>query len=54
MAMCKMEGINVPIVGIVENMVYFTPVELPENKDYILGKDGNKRVAEDNQFPFFG
>lgn len=52
--MYKMEGINVPIVGIVENMAYFTPVELPENKYYIFGKDGGKRLAEDNQVPFLG
>lgn len=54
MAMYKMEGINVPIVGIVENMAYFTPVELPNNKYYIFGKDGGKRLAEDNQVPFLG
>ncbi|MFD2552890.1 Mrp/NBP35 family ATP-binding protein [Sphingobacterium tabacisoli] len=53
-AMYQMEGINVPIVGIVENMAYFTPAELPENKYYIFGKDGGKRLAEDNKVPFLG
>lgn len=54
MAMYQMEGINVPILGIVENMAYFTPKELPDNKYYIFGKDGGKRLAEDNQVPFLG
>ncbi|MDR2282102.1 MAG: Mrp/NBP35 family ATP-binding protein [Sphingobacterium sp.] len=53
-AMYKMEGINVPIIGIVENMAYFTPAELPENKYYIFGKDGGKRLADDNKVPFLG
>lgn len=52
--MYKMEGINVPIVGIIENMSYFTPAELPENKYYIFGKDGGKRLAEENNVPFLG
>ena len=54
MGMYKMEGINIPIIGIVENMAYFTPAELPENKYYIFGKDGGKRLAQDNQVPFLG
>ena len=54
MAMYQMEGINVPIIGIVENMAYFIPAELPENKYYIFGKDGGKRLAEDNKVPFLG
>lgn len=54
MAMYKMEGINVPIIGIVENMAYFTPAELPENKYYIFGKDGGKRLAEDSGVAFLG
>jgi len=54
MAMYRMEGINIPIVGIVENMSYFTPAELPDNKYYIFGKDGGRRLAEDNQVPFLG
>ncbi|MCI0920440.1 Mrp/NBP35 family ATP-binding protein [Sphingobacterium rhinopitheci] len=53
-AMYKMEGINVPIVGIIENMSYFTPAELPDNKYYIFGKDGGKRLAEENNVPFLG
>lgn len=54
MAMFRMEGINIPIVGIVENMSYFTPAELPDNKYYIFGKDGGKRLATDNNVPFLG
>ncbi|MBL1410706.1 Mrp/NBP35 family ATP-binding protein [Sphingobacterium faecale] len=53
-AMYRMEGINVPIIGIVENMAYFTPAELPDNKYYIFGKDGGRRLAEDNKVPFLG
>jgi len=54
MAMYQMEGVKVPILGVVENMAYFTPAELPENKYYIFGKDGGKRLAADNQVPFLG
>ena len=54
MAMFRMDGINIPIIGIVENMSYFTPAELPDNKYYIFGKDGGKRLASDNQVPFLG
>lgn len=46
-AMFQQENINVPVLGIVENMSYFTPEELPENKYYIFGKDGAKHLAED-------
>ena len=53
-AMYQMEGINVPILGIVENMAYFSPAELPDNKYYIFGKDGGKRLAESNALPFLG
>lgn len=52
--MYQMEGINIPIVGIIENMSYFSPAELPENKYYIFGKDGGKRLAEENKVPFLG
>jgi ATP-binding protein involved in chromosome partitioning len=45
-AMFTGEKINVPILGIVENMAWFTPAELPDNKYYIFGKDGGKRLAE--------
>lgn len=54
MAMYQMEGVKVPIIGVIENMSYFTPAELPENKYYIFGKDGGKRLATDNQVPFLG
>ena len=44
--MFQMESINVPVLGIVENMAYFTPAELPNNKYYIFGQDGGKGLAE--------
>ncbi|SDK88748.1 ATP-binding protein involved in chromosome partitioning [Salinimicrobium catena] len=53
-AMFKQEAINVPVLGIVENMAYFTPEELPENKYYIFGKEGAKMLAEDLEVPFLG
>jgi len=53
-AMFQMEAINVPVLGLVENMAYFTPVELPENKYYIFGKDGVKNLAEILDVPFLG
>lgn len=53
-AMFQQENINVPVLGIVENMSYFTPAELPENKYYIFGKDGAKNLAEDIEAPFLG
>ena len=52
--MLKQEQINVPILGIVENMSYFTPAELPENKYYIFGKDGAKKMAEQFELNFLG
>ena len=48
------QQINVPIIGLVENMAYFTPAELPDNKYYIFGKEGGKRLAEDMEIPFLG
>jgi len=48
------ESINVPVLGIIENMAYFTPEELPENKYYIFGKEGAKNLAEDLGVPFLG
>ncbi len=48
------ESINVPVLGIVENMAYFTPAELPENKYYIFGREGAKNLAEDLKVPFLG
>ncbi len=53
-AMFRQESINVPVLGIVENMAYFTPDELPENKYYIFGKEGAKNLAEDLDVPFLG
>lgn len=46
--------IKVPILGVVENMAYFTPAELPENKYYIFGQDGGKRLADMFEIPFLG
>lgn len=45
------EKVNVPILGLIENMAYFTPEELPENKYYIFGKEGAKRLAEEMDVP---
>ena len=53
-AMFQQDSIQVPVLGIVENMSYFTPEELPENKYYIFGKDGAKYLAEDIDVPFLG
>ncbi|MDB4292107.1 Mrp/NBP35 family ATP-binding protein [Maribacter sp.] len=53
-AMFQQESINVPVLGIVENMAYFTPAELPSNKYYIFGKEGAKHLAEDLKVPFLG
>jgi ATP-binding protein involved in chromosome partitioning len=50
-AMFQMESINVPVLGIVENMSYFSPEELPENKYYIFGKDGAKELAKKLNLP---
>ncbi len=53
-AMFQQESINVPVLGIIENMAFFTPEELPNNKYYIFGKEGAKNLAEDLQVPFLG
>lgn len=53
-AMFQQESIQVPVLGIIENMAYFTPAELPENKYYIFGKEGAKNLAEDLKVPFLG
>ena len=53
-AMFQQESIQVPVLGIVENMAYFTPEELPDNKYYIFGKDGAKHLAEDIDTKFLG
>ncbi len=52
--MFQIPSINVPVLGIVENMAYFTPAELPENKYYIFGKDGAKMLAEKLGVPLLG
>jgi len=48
------EKVNVPVLGIIENMAWFTPAELPENKYYIFGKDGGKKLAEELNVPLLG
>lgn len=53
-SMFMSEAINIPVLGIIENMAYFTPEELPNNKYYIFGKEGAKNLAEDLQVPFLG
>lgn len=53
-AMFRQEGINVPILGLVENMSWFTPAELPENKYYIFGKDGGTKLAKELDVPLLG
>ena len=53
-AMFQQESIKVPVLGIVENMAYFTPEELPENKYYIFGEGGAKNLARDLDVPFLG
>jgi len=52
--MFQNDKIKVPIWGLVENMAWFTPAELPENKYYIFGKDGGKKMAEEYQIPLLG
>jgi ATP-binding protein involved in chromosome partitioning len=53
-SMFMADSINVPVLGIIENMAYFTPEELPENKYYIFGKEGAKNLSEDLKVPFLG
>ncbi|XMO84949.1 Mrp/NBP35 family ATP-binding protein [Algibacter sp. AS12] len=53
-AMFQQESINVPVLGIIENMAYFTPAELPDNKYFLFGKEGAKHLAEDLNVPFLG
>lgn len=53
-AMFMSEAINVPVLGIIENMAYFSPAELPQNKYYIFGKEGAKNLAEDLDVPLLG
>ena len=53
-AMFQMESINIPVLGLIENMAYFTPEELPENRYYIFGKQGAQYLAEDIGIPVLG
>src|ERR671921_1659921 len=53
-AMFGQAQLKVPIIGLIENMSYFTPAELPDNKYYIFGKEGGKRLAEEYDIPFLG
>ncbi len=53
-AMFGQAQLNVPIIGLVENMSYFTPAELPENRYYIFGKQGGRRLASEYDLPFLG
>jgi ATP-binding protein involved in chromosome partitioning len=53
-AMFKTKGIEVPILGLIENMSWFTPEELPENKYYLFGKDGCKNLANELDIPLLG
>ena len=52
--MFQLESIKVPVLGIIENMAYFTPAELPENKYYLFGKAGAKNLSESLNIPFLG
>ena len=52
--MFRNEKINVPVLGLVENMAWFTPAELPNNRYYIFGKDGGKQLAEELNIPLLG
>jgi len=53
-AMFGQAQLKVPVIGMVENMSYFTPAELPDNKYYIFGKNGGKNLAEELEIPFLG
>jgi len=50
----RMPSVNVPVLGIVENMAWFTPAELPNNKYYIFGKGGARALAGELNVPFLG
>lgn len=52
--MFLMESVNVPLLGVIENMSYFTPAELPDNKYYIFGKNGGQALARQFDIPFLG
>lgn len=52
--MFTQDSINVPILGLIENMAWFTPAELPDNKYFIFGQDGGKKLAQENNIPLLG
>jgi ATP-binding protein involved in chromosome partitioning len=52
--MYRQDSIKVPVLGLIENMAYFTPAELPDNKYYLFGKDGGKRMADACEIPLLG
>jgi ATP-binding protein involved in chromosome partitioning len=54
LSMFRQPQINVPVLGVIENMAYFTPEELPDNKYYLFGKEGGRRLAEKYSVPFLG
>lgn len=54
LGMFLMDAINIPLLGVVENMSYFTPAELPENKYYIFGRNGGQALAQQYGIPFLG
>lgn len=54
LAMFRQPQINVPVLGVIENMAYFTPEELPDNRYYIFGQGGGRRLAEQHNVPFLG
>ncbi|PGH38178.1 MAG: MRP family ATP-binding protein [Candidatus Nephrothrix sp. EaCA] len=54
LAMFKQSKVNVPVLGVVENMAWFTPEELPDHRYYIFGQDGGKKLAEKYEVPFLG
>jgi len=53
-ALFRLPAINVPILGLIENMAWFTPLELPDNRYYLFGRDGAKHLAEELEVPFLG
>ena len=54
MSFFMMNGVDIPVIGVVENMSYFTPAELPDNKYYIFGKGGGEKMAEEYEVPYLG
>lgn len=53
-AMFNLPNINVPVLGVIENMSFFSPPDMPEKKYYIFGKDGGKEMAKEYEIPFVG